>query len=69
MYPRWVGLLKGAPTVQRYSRASVPGQGLPGGRVLFQDVRLAFFRGAKIGVLGVNGSGKSCLLKIIAGKA
>jgi ATP-binding cassette ChvD family protein len=35
--------------------------------VLLKDTRLSFFRGAKIGVLGVNGSGKSSLLKIISG--
>lgn len=40
---------------------------LPGGRTLFKDVSLAFQRGAKIGVLGLNGSGKSSLLKVIAG--
>jgi hypothetical protein len=40
---------------------------LPGGRVLFKDVSLAFQRGAKIGVLGLNGTGKSSLLKIIGG--
>jgi ATPase subunit of ABC transporter with duplicated ATPase domains len=28
---------------------------------------LSFFYGAKIGILGLNGSGKSSLLKIIAG--
>ena len=41
---------------------------LPGGRVLFRGVNLAFQRGAKIGVLGLNGSGKSSLLKILAGE-
>lgn len=30
---------------------------LPGGRVLFADITLAFQRGAKIGVLGLNGCG------------
>lgn len=40
---------------------------LPGGRVLFKDISLAFQRGAKIGVLGLNGAGKSSLLKILAG--
>ena len=40
---------------------------LPGGRVLFRDVSVAFARGAKIGVLGLNGSGKSSLLRILAG--
>ena len=39
---------------------------LPGARVLFKDVNLMFQRGAKIGVLGLNGSGKSSLLKILA---
>ncbi|CAM9589104.1 unnamed protein product [Ectocarpus sp. 6 AP-2014] len=42
---------------------------LPGGRQLFADASLTFMRGAKIGVLGVNGSGKSTVLKIIAGEA
>jgi sulfate-transporting ATPase len=43
------------------------GKTLPGGRVLFSGVSLAFNRGAKIGVLGLNGSGKSSLLKVLAG--
>jgi len=43
------------------------GKTLPGGRVLFSDVNLSFNRGAKIGVLGLNGAGKSSLLKILAG--
>lgn len=34
---------------------------------VFKDVWLAFYPGAKIGVLGRNGSGKSTLLKIMAG--
>lgn len=42
------------------------GKTLPGGRVLFTGVNLAFNRGAKIGVLGLNGAGKSSLLKILA---
>ena len=32
-----------------------------------QNIYLSFFYGAKIGVLGLNGSGKSSLLRIIAG--
>lgn len=40
---------------------------LPGGRQLFSEASLSFVRGAKVGVLGVNGSGKSTVLKIIAG--
>lgn len=33
-----------------------------------KDVTLAFFAGAKIGVIGANGSGKSTLLRILAGE-
>ena len=39
----------------------------PGGREVVKDVRLSFLPGAKIGVLGANGTGKSTLLKIMAG--
>jgi len=39
----------------------------PGGREIVKNVTLAFLPGAKIGVLGVNGTGKSTLLKIMAG--
>ncbi|MBK8149977.1 MAG: ATP-binding cassette domain-containing protein [Acidobacteria bacterium] len=34
---------------------------------VLKDIYLSFFYGAKIGVLGLNGSGKSSLFKIIAG--
>lgn len=37
------------------------------GRTLFANVSLSFFEGAKIGILGSNGAGKSSLLKIIGG--
>jgi energy-dependent translational throttle protein EttA len=40
---------------------------LPGGRLLFEIVGLNFLHGAKIGVLGANGCGKSSLMKILAG--
>ena len=40
---------------------------VPPKRVIIKDISLSFFPGAKIGVLGVNGSGKSSLLKIMAG--
>ena len=36
-------------------------------RQILKDISLSFFPGAKIGVLGLNGSGKSSLLKIMAG--
>ncbi len=39
----------------------------PPDKVVFDDITLAFFPGAKIGVLGLNGSGKSTLLRIMAG--
>ena len=39
----------------------------PGGREVVKDVRLSFLPGAKIGVLGANGTGKSTLLRIMAG--
>ena len=39
----------------------------PGGKKLFENIRLSFLPGVKIGVVGVNGSGKSTLLKIMAG--
>src|SRR5687767_6969485 len=39
-----------------------------GQREILKDIWLAFFPGAKIGVLGKNGSGKSTLLRIMAGK-
>jgi sulfate-transporting ATPase len=40
---------------------------VPPKRQILKDISLSFFPGAKIGVLGVNGSGKSSLLKIMAG--
>jgi ATP-binding cassette ChvD family protein len=39
----------------------------PPGKQVLKDIYLSFFYGAKIGVLGLNGSGKSSLLRIIAG--
>jgi len=39
----------------------------PPHRQVLKDISLSFYYGAKIGVLGLNGSGKSSLLKIIAG--
>jgi ATP-binding cassette ChvD family protein len=40
---------------------------VPPKRTILRDISLSFFPGAKIGVLGLNGSGKSSLLKIMAG--
>lgn len=39
----------------------------PPKKQVLKDIYLSFFYGAKIGVLGLNGAGKSSLLKIIAG--
>jgi len=36
-------------------------------KVVLKDISLSYFYGAKIGVLGLNGSGKSSLLRIMAG--
>ena len=36
-------------------------------KVVLKDIYLSYFYGAKIGVIGLNGSGKSSLLKILAG--
>ncbi len=35
---------------------------------ILRDISLSFYHGAKIGVLGLNGSGKSSLLRILAGR-
>ena len=40
---------------------------VPPNRTILKDISLSFFPGAKIGVLGLNGSGKSSLLRIMAG--
>src|SRR6202047_4536507 len=36
-------------------------------RPVLKDIYLSYFYGAKIGVIGLNGSGKSSLLRILAG--
>ncbi|WP_322823176.1 energy-dependent translational throttle protein EttA [Chloroflexus sp.] len=43
------------------------GKVVPPNREILKDISLSFFYGAKIGVIGVNGSGKSSLLRIMAG--
>ncbi len=40
---------------------------VPPKRKILEDISLSFYPGAKIGVLGLNGSGKSSLLRIMAG--
>lgn len=41
---------------------------VPPKRKILEDISLSFLPGAKIGVLGLNGSGKSSLLRILAGE-
>ena len=43
------------------------GKIVPPKKQILKDISLSFFPGAKIGVLGLNGSGKSSLLRIMAG--
>ena len=38
-----------------------------GGKKCFENIHLSFLPGVKIGVVGINGAGKSSLMKIIAG--
>ena len=40
----------------------------PMGKQIIKNISLSFFYGAKIGIIGLNGSGKSTVLKIIAGQ-
>lgn len=46
---------------------SALGKIVPPNRKILEDISLSFFPGAKIGVLGLNGAGKSSLLRIMAG--
>ena len=39
----------------------------PQGKHILKDIYLSFFYGAKIGIIGANGSGKSTTMRIIAG--
>lgn len=43
------------------------GKVVPPKREILKDIYLSFYHGAKIGVLGLNGAGKSSLLRIMAG--
>jgi sulfate-transporting ATPase len=43
------------------------GKIVPPKRTILKDISISFFPGAKIGLLGLNGSGKSTVLKIMAG--
>ncbi len=56
MAPQYIYVMKGLGKVH------------PPDHVVLKDIWLSFFPGAKIGVLGLNGAGKSSLLKIMAGE-
>lgn len=49
-------------TMERVSKTYPPN------KTVLKDISLSYFLGAKIGVLGLNGSGKSSLLRIMAGE-
>ena len=54
--------------MQYVSTMNKCGKVVPPKREILRDISLSFFPGAKIGVLGLNGSGKSSLLRIMAGE-
>jgi sulfate-transporting ATPase len=55
MAPQFIYVMKGLTKV------------VPPSRVILNNIYLAFYPGAKIGVLGANGAGKSSLLRVMAG--
>lgn len=57
----------GGKVAQYVFTMSRVGKVVPPNREILKDISLSFFPGAKIGVLGLNGSGKSSLLRIMAG--
>lgn len=59
--------MSGDPNKIIYSMVRVGKTYKSTGKQVLRDIYLSYFYGAKIGVLGLNGSGKSSLLKIMAG--
>src|SRR5271170_3511558 len=55
MAPQFIYVMKGLRKV------------VPPSREILRDIYLSFYPGAKIGVLGANGAGKSSVLRIMAG--
>jgi ATP-binding cassette ChvD family protein len=62
-----VGITDNAAMAQYIYTMNRVSKVVPPKRTILRDISLSFFPGAKIGVLGLNGSGKSSLLKIMAG--
>jgi len=58
---------KGAPMSQYVYTMQGVTKIVPPKRAILENINLSFFPGAKIGVLGLNGAGKSSLLRIMAG--
>jgi len=58
---------KGAPMAQYVYTMQGVTKIVPPKRAILENINLSFFPGAKIGVLGLNGAGKSSLLRIMAG--
>jgi energy-dependent translational throttle protein EttA len=68
MAPRSFPIFQSPVTMAQYVfTMNRVGKTVPPKRQILKDITLSFFPGAKIGVLGVNGSGKSTFLKIMAG--
>src|SRR3954453_17601485 len=61
-YPRWFMAHQYIFQMQRLTKA------FPPDKTVLKDITLAFLPGAKIGVLGYNGAGKSTVLRIMAGR-
>jgi ATP-binding cassette ChvD family protein len=60
-------LLKATNTLAEFIYQMIKARKAHGDKVILDDVTLAFYPGAKIGVVGPNGAGKSTVLKIMAG--
>jgi ATP-binding cassette ChvD family protein len=59
--------LKATTTLAEFIYQMIKARKAHGDKVILDDVTLAFYPGAKIGVVGPNGAGKSTVLKIMAG--
>jgi sulfate-transporting ATPase len=66
-FPNPPSLEKNEAVAQYVYTMNRVGKIVPPKRQILKDISLSFFPGAKIGVLGLNGAGKSSLLRIMAG--